>query len=88
MDVKEKVQYGLWLWRSWQSGHLRHQRSADRIPTSGKFFEFNLCQLFVEKTKINKKEAGNGPFKKRKSVVLNFENNKTLQFRSKVCDHY
>ena len=25
---------GPWLWRSWQSGRLRHQSSADCIPTS------------------------------------------------------
>ena len=29
--------YGQWLWRSWQSGRFRHQRSAVRIPTSAIF---------------------------------------------------
>jgi len=29
------------------------------------FVKFNLCQLFVEKTKINEREARNGPLKKQ-----------------------
>ena len=60
-----------WLWRSWQSGCFRPQRSADWIPTSATFFKFN-CQLLVEKTKISEKEAGNGPFlnKKERCSVL------------------
>ena len=29
--------YGQWLWLSWQSGQLRHQRSALRIPSSAKY---------------------------------------------------
>ena len=31
---------------------------------------FVYCQLCIEKTKIKKKEAGNGPFKKKKENAV------------------
>ena len=51
-----------WLWLSWWSGRLQYQRSAVQIQSP------NIEHLFtvncIEKTKINKEEAGNDPFKK------------------------
>ena len=51
-----------WLWLSWQSGRLRHQRSAVRIQSSTNFDQtFVFCQL-CSKDENKEKEAGNGPF--------------------------
>ena len=56
------VEQQLWLWFSWQSGHLRYERSAVRIHSLAKFI-FNICLLStVLKTNVKKKEAGNGLF--------------------------
>ena len=40
-------------------------RSAVRIQSSAKFIEHLFAVNCIEKTKIKKTEAGNGPFKKR-----------------------
>ena len=43
-------------------------------PVIGKklfiYWTFVFCQLCIEKTKIKKKEAGNGPFKKNQSITV------------------
>ena len=55
---------GQWLWLSWSSGRLRHKRSAVRIQSSANFYRTFVAVNCIEKTKIKKKEVGNGPFKK------------------------
>ena len=53
-----KYNIGPWLWRSWQSGRFRHQRSVVRIQTSAKFFE-NICvfrSIAIQKSRIKKKK--------------------------------
>ena len=56
---------GPWLWRSWQSGRLRHQRSTVQIPTWAiKFSNIIICQLQSRKDENKEKEAGNDPIKK------------------------
>ena len=57
---------GQWLCGS--VGCFQYQRSAVRIQSSAKIYlylTFVSCQLCIEKTKIKKIEAGNGPFKKK-----------------------
>ena len=44
-----------WLWRSWQSGRFRHQRSVVWIPTSAKFYLCISVNCNSVKTKIEKK---------------------------------
>ena len=69
------LEFGQWLWLSWQSGRFRYQRSAVRIQTSANFYRTLIyCQLYcIEKTKIKEKEAGNCPsFFKRNSRILPF----------------
>ena len=39
-----RLMLGPWLCFSWQSGHLRHQRSADRIPTIA-FFDLIMSTV-------------------------------------------
>ena len=46
---------GPWLWRSWQSGCFRHQRSPVRIPTSAIFRTYLSVNYNLKKTKIRKK---------------------------------
>ena len=53
------MQVEQWLWQS-----FRYQRSAIRIQTQAKFYTKYDLQLTVEKTKLTKKEAGSGAFKK------------------------
>ena len=74
-----------WLWRSWQSGRFRHQRSADRTPTSARFFQLSAV-ICIEKTKTKGQEAGNGPFKKKcnKIIVLWVDRLKSRQKLLKV----
>ena len=57
--------FGQCLWLSWQSGRFQQERSAVRIQSSTTFFWTNIfCQLFVKKTKIEKKRPGMVHFKK------------------------
>ena len=46
-------------------------------PVIGKtlliYLTFVYCQLCIEKMKIEKKEAGNGPFKKKKEEMVTFQ---------------
>ena len=51
---------GQWLRHIWYSGRFQHQRYAVRIQSLTKFISPINC---IEKTKIKKKEAGNGPLK-------------------------
>ena len=37
--VADKEIPGQWLWRSWQSGHFRYQRTRVRIQSSATFIE-------------------------------------------------
>ena len=71
---------GPWLWRSWQSGRFRHQRSAVRIPTSAiNYFECISVNCFPEKTKIKKKRLGMAQFKKKLRFVYYQDVNKWLK---------
>ena len=48
------LQYiGKWLWRSWQSGCLRYQRTRVRIQSSATFIEhlFTVCRKDENKEK-------------------------------------
>ena len=66
----EPLEDGWWLWLSWYSGRFRHQRSVVRIQSLEFFLLIlNICLLCIAKTKIKKKEAGDGLFLKNK--VLN-----------------
>ena len=60
-----------WLWLSWQSGRFRYQRSSVRILTPANFYRTIIyCQMYyIEKTKIKEKEAGNGPFFRKKNTL-------------------
>ena len=49
------------VWHSWQRGRFRYQRTRVRIQSLAIFIEQLFTVNFVEKTKINEKEAGNGP---------------------------
>ena len=54
---------GQLLWRSWQSGCVRYQRTQVRIQSSATFFEHLFFLLTVCRKDENKEqEAGNGPF--------------------------
>ena len=56
---------GPWLWRSWQSGRFRHQKSMVRIPTSAMinlYLNVIICQLQPSKDENKEKEARKGPF--------------------------
>ena len=60
---KKVLNFGPWLWRSWQNGRFRHQRSAVRIPTSAmNYFECISDNCFPEKTKIKKKRLAIAQF--------------------------
>ena len=61
---------GSWLWRSWQSGRFRHQRSAVRIPTSAIFWTYLSVNNYPENTKVKRKRPGMAQFKKKKMIVL------------------
>ena len=54
LSLTKQVNDGQWLWLSWQSSRFQFQRSVVRI------------QSLAKKTEIKKKEAGNGPFFKKK----------------------
>ena len=59
-----KKYFDQWLWLSWLSSHLWHQRSAVRIQASANFYwTFVYCQLGW-KDENEEKEAGNIPLKK------------------------
>ena len=47
---------------SWYSCCLQYQRSVVLIQSSAKFIEHLFTFSCIEKTKIKKKEAENGPF--------------------------
>ena len=49
-----------WLKHSWLSGHIRHQWSVVRTHT----LVICIYYHYFENTKIKKREAGNGQFKK------------------------
>ena len=65
LGSKKGGSYGQWLWLSWQSGRFQYQRSAIRIQSLAKFIEHLFAVNCIEKTKIKKKEAENGPFLKK-----------------------
>ena len=57
---------GHWLWLSWHSSHLRHQRCVVWIRSSSKFI-LNIVYCYVtvlKKWKEKKKWPRNGPFEK------------------------
>ena len=56
---------GQWMWLSWQSGRFRLKRSAVRIQSPAKKYLAFIVNCF-EKTKIKKKETGNGHLKTKK----------------------
>ena len=51
---------GQWLWLSWQSGHVRYQRSALRIQTTANFYITFIYCIALKRQKKRKKVAGNG----------------------------
>ena len=80
---------GQWLWLSWLSSRLRHQRSALRTLSSENFISQVIYHLNSRK---DEKEAGNGPsFKKsldggwRKHIWNNWW---TEQHRGSACASY
>ena len=75
---------GQWLWLSWYSGRFRHQRSVVRIQSLEFFLLIlNICLLCIAKTKIKKKEAGDGLFLKNK-VLNEYYNPDSLFTKSKI----
>ena len=66
---------------SWQSSHFQDQRSAVRIQSSVNFDIEHLftCNCF-EKTKIKKKQAGNGPLKIQQSQRISAKSFKKYFF--------
>ena len=60
MINRKNTSDGRWLWHSWQSGHIRHQRSAVQIPTLVKIY---LSIIWHKKTKL-KKKGQDWPIKK------------------------
>ena len=72
---------GQWLWLSWQSGRFRQQRSAVQTQSSAKFLlSIVNCQL-CRKDKNKEKEAGNGPFSKKPSMLKRFPQASHLAYR-------
>ena len=63
------------------SGCFRYQRSAVRIQSSAKLIEHLFTVNCIEKTKIKKKEAGNGTFLKNKTEIQERE------FQGRDCTH-
>ena len=53
------------MWHSWQSGWLRHQRSAVWIPLSAKFVLNIVLRQLCWKDENKEKEGGNGQFFKK-----------------------
>ena len=49
MKANNYKEFGPWLRRSWQRGCFRYQRSADRIPTSARFFSivWFICIMWI-----------------------------------------
>ena len=66
---------GQWLWRSWQSGHFRYQRSRVRIQSSATFIK----HLFTVQS-FGQKETGNVPFSKNTNSSL--YNNSNLLYKT------
>ena len=60
------MEWGQWLWLSWQKGRFRYQMSAVQIQTLANFNRtFIYCQLYcIEKTKIKEKEPAMAHLKK------------------------
>ena len=57
---------GKWLWRSWQSGRLRYERTRVRIQSSATFIEhlFTVCR----KDENKEKRPGMAHFLKKRFV--------------------
>ena len=56
------------MWRSYQSGRFRYQRTWVRIQSSASFIEHLFSVNFCRKDENNEKEAGNGPFFKKENT--------------------
>ena len=56
IKVQQVDEARTWLWRSWQSGCFRHQRSVVQIPTSAKYSERTYLSIAIQK--IRKKRPG------------------------------
>ena len=71
-NQKDLVRLGPLLWRSWQSGRFRHQRSVVRISTSAKFFNCIYLSTHVncKFRKDQKKEKRPGLARLKKIVRL------------------
>ena len=72
---------GQLLWLSRQGGRFQFQRSMVRMQSSAKFVLKKCPPNCIEKTKIKKKESGNGPFcvkNKMSCLVFSSTDNQTL----------